>query len=305
MAKSTWCAWKERQRRGELEDRKPRSVNLDALLPEEETAIVEYALIHPKDGYLRLAYMMLDEDVAYCSPSSVYNVLAARDLLCRWKPSRPGGAPIERPLCPHQRWHTDIMYLWVAGRWYFFVGIIDGFSRYLIHWELLTSMRADDVSLVVQKALEKVPGVMPEIVSDNGSQYTSRDFKALIKQFHLHHIQIRIQHPESNGIVERLHRSLREGLSDQEMEDLSHAREIIGKWVAYYNNERLHAGIMYLRPRDYYLGHQEALLEERRMKLQKARARRRILNLQRRELWQVSEEENHTNLKIEKSPNSC
>jgi transposase InsO family protein len=191
------------------------------------------------------------------------------------------------------------------GRWYFFVSIIDGFSRYLIHWELLTSMRADDVSLVVQKALEKIPGVMPEIVSDNGSQYTSRDFKALIKQFHLHHIQIRIQHPESNGIVERLHRSLREGLSDQEMEDLSHAREIIGKWVAYYNNERLHAGIMYLRPRDYYLGHQEALLEERRMKLQKARARRRILNLQRRELWQVSEEENHTNLKIEKSPNSC
>jgi putative transposase len=305
LAKSTWCAWKERQRKGELGDRKPHSVNLDALLPEEEKAIVTYALEHPKEGYRRLSYMMIDDDVAYCSPSSVYNVLSERELLCRWKPSRPFGMPIEKPTAPHQRWHTDIMYLWITGCWYFFVSVIDGFSRYLVHWELLTSMRADDVTLVVQRALEKVPGVSPEIVSDNGCQYTSRDFKMLVKHFQLHHIQIRVRHPESNGVAERLHRSVREGLSDKELKDLAHARAIIGRWVEHYNNERLHAGIMYLRPRDYYIGLQEMLLQERRTKLQKARIRRRTLNLQRRALWHVTEEVNHTNLELVKSPVSC
>jgi putative transposase len=280
-------------------------MNLDALLADEEEAIVTYALSHPKEGYRRLSYMMLDDDVAYCSPSSVYNVLSERELLCRWKPSRSCGVPVEKPTAPHQRWHTDVMYLWVAGRWYFLVSVIDGFARYLIHWELLTSMKADDVTLVVQRALEKVPGVSPEIVSDNGSQYTSKDFKALIKHFQLQHIQIRIQHPESNGVIERFHRSVRDGLSDQELKDLMHARQIIEKWVAYYNNERLHAGIMYLRPRDYYVGQQQELLEERRTKLENARERRRSINLQRWLYANIREERSYTNLEIAKSPISC
>jgi len=305
LKKSTLCSWRERQENGDLADRKPCAMNLDALLPEEKEAIVTYALAHPKEGYRRLSYMMLDADAGYCSPSSVYNVLSERDLLCRWKPSRSCGLPVEKPTAPNQRWHTDVMYLWIAGRWYFLVSVIDGFSRYLIHWELLTSMKADDVTLVVQRALEKVPGVSPEIVSDNGCQYTSKDFRALIKHFQLHHIHIRIQHPESNGVIERYHRSVRDGLSDQELKDLLHAREIIEKWVAYYNNERLHAGIMYLRPRDFYLGQQQKLLEERRTKLEDARERRRSVNLQRWLYASIREERSYTNLEIAKSPISC
>ena len=84
--------------------------------------------------------------------------------------------PVLKPTSPNQRWHTDIMYLWVEGGWYFFVGVLDGYSRYLVHGELLASMRADDVTLVVQRALEKVPGAKPDIVSDHGSQFTSKDF---------------------------------------------------------------------------------------------------------------------------------
>jgi len=288
-----------------LEDRKPFSVNLDKLLPEEEQAIVDYALDHPKDGYRRLAFMMIDDEAAYCSPSSVYNVLSRRELLCRWKPSRRSGLPVLKPTSPNQRWHTDIMYLWVEGRWYFFVGVLDGYSRYLVHWELLTSMRADDVTLVVERALEKVPGAKPEIVSDHGSQFTSKDFRALVKQFQLNQILIRLRHPESNGVIERLHRSLREGLSEKELHDLSRARVIISTWVEYYNNERLHAGIFYLRPKDFYLGREEELLQERNNKLQNARDRRRTINLQRCCYLIIREESNHTKLNLEKSLISC
>ena len=280
-------------------------MNLNALLPQEEEAIVSYALDHPREGYRRLSYMMIDEDVVYCSPSSVYNVLSDRDLLCRWKPRTSVGVPVEKPTAPHQRWHTDIMYLWIAGRWYFFVSVIDGYSRYIVHWELLNSMRADDITLVVHRALEKVSGETPDIVSDNGCQYTSRDFKMLIKHFQLKHITIRIRHPESNAVVERLHRSVRDGLSDKELRDLSHARQIIGEWVVYYNKKRLHAGIMYLRPEDYHVGRQEFLLQERREKLHQARINRRKVNLQKRVFWAMPERWNYSNLDIAKSPISC
>ena len=305
LKKSTWWSWKERFRRGLLDDRKPWSVNLDTLLAVERDAIASYALDHPKDGYRRLAYMMIDKDVVCCSPSSVYNVLVEKGLLCRWKPSERLGTLVEKPTEPNQRWHTDIMYLWLTGRWYFFVGMLDGYSRYIVHWELLTSMRADDVTLVAQRALEKVPGCRPEIVSDNGKQFTSRDFRTLVKQFQLHQIFIRVHHPESNGVMERFHRSLRDGLSDKELVDLSRAREIIGHWVNYYNNERLHAGILYMRPRDYYLGYRDELLQERKQKLQEARDRRRTINLQRWANKIIREEQNHKNLRLEKSLISC
>ena len=51
LRKSTWHAWVERERLGLLEDRKGGSLNLDQLLPEEEEAIAEYALSHPREGY--------------------------------------------------------------------------------------------------------------------------------------------------------------------------------------------------------------------------------------------------------------
>jgi transposase InsO family protein len=306
LKKATWCAWKKRFMENALEDRKPWSMNLDALLPAERKAIIEYALANPKDGYRRLSYMMLDEDVVYCSPSSVYNVLSEKGLLCRWKPSKRLGILVEKPTRPNQRWHTDIMYLWLSGRWYFFVGILDGYSRYIVHWELLTSMKADDVTLVAQRALEKVSDCRPEIVSDNGKQFTSRDFRALIKHFQLNQIFIRVHHPESNGVMERFHRSLREGLSDKELVDLSRAREIIGRWVDYYNNERLHAGIFYMRPKDYYFGCKDKLLQERKQKLQEARGMRRAVNLQK---WAnkiiLEEQRKRKDLRLEKSLISC
>jgi hypothetical protein len=63
--------------------------------------VIGYALAHPKDGYRRLAWQMIDADVAYLSPSSVYRVLNEADLLYRWKRSaRSGEAPPKTGLTP-------------------------------------------------------------------------------------------------------------------------------------------------------------------------------------------------------------
>jgi transposase InsO family protein len=283
IPRSVYYEWRDRALQKRLDDLVPGGRCLSAVLPEEKEAVITYALAHPKDGYRRLAWMMVDADVAYLSPASVYRILTDADLLYRWKRSCRSGEKPEVPTRPHQRWHTDIMYLRVGDVWYFLVTVLDGFSRYVVHWELLTSMRAADVRLVIQHALEANGLKDVEIVSDNGSQFTSADFKALVRQFELQHIRIRTYHPESNGTLERFHRSTREALADDDLRNLARARELIGRWIEHYNENRLHASLQYLPPCEFYRGNPTERIAERRAKLEQGRRHREIINRQRLE----------------------
>jgi len=273
---STYYRWRSMEAKGELEDRYIKLPNLDATLPWEVESVISYALKNPKEGYRRLTYMMIDEDVVYLSPSTVYRILSDRDLLYRYKRStKSPGHYNFIPTSPHQQWHTDIMYLWLNNRWYFFIAVLDAYSRYIVHWDLLENASAWDVRAVVQSALKKFPDKKPRIVTDNGPQFKSKEFRELLKEFSLKDIKIRIKHPESNGTIERFHRSLREeGLCDQQLQDKYKAIDIISKWVYYYNHQRLHAALKYLRPVDYLNGNEEELLKSRREKLKIAAQRR-------------------------------
>jgi len=277
LSKSRYHAWAQRAARDTLADlvRPPQSPW--QALPAEVDAVLTYALTHPRDGYRRLAWMMVDEDVAYLSPSSVYRILDNADLLSRRKRSKRAGTPPPEPTAPHQRWHTDLMYLRVADQWYFLVTVLDASSRYVVHWDLLTTMTAAAVRVVVQDAV-KLTGASPAVVTDNGSQFTAKDFKDLVRECDLEHIRIRMYHPESNGKVERFHRSTRDALEDLDLRNLGRAREVIGGWVRHYNEERLHAALHYLPPNEYYTGDPPARLAERHRKLVAARERRYVAN---------------------------
>jgi transposase InsO family protein len=280
LSKSRYHAWAKRAAAATLDDliRPPRCSW--AVLPEEAAAVVAYALAHPRDGYRRLAWMMVDEDLAYLSPASVYRVLREADLLYRWKRSRPAGERPPEPTRPHERWHTDLMYLRVGDMWYFLVTVLDAYRRYVVHWDLLTSMTAAAVRVVIQDAL-RTTGAQPQVVTDNGSQFTAKDFRELVRDFALEHIRIRTYHPESPGRIERFHRSTREALDTADLGNLSKAREIIARWVAHDNERRLHAALHYLPPAEYYAADPAARLAERERQLEAARTRRRELNRQR------------------------
>lgn len=280
VSKSRYHAWARRAACDALDDLiRPPPCPWQAL-PEEVDAVLAYALTHPRDGYRRLAWQMVDEDVASLSPSSVYRILADADLLARWKRSGSVGERPPEPTEPHGRWHTDLMYLRVGDVWYFLVTVLDAYSRYVVHWDLLPTMTAAAVRVVIQDALQQT-GAQPEIVTDNGSQFTAKDFKELVRGFELTHIRIRTYHPESNGKLERFHRTTREALDAAELANLTTARAIIGRWVTQYNEHRLHAALHYLPPAEYYRGDPAARLAERRAKLTTARQRRTELNQQR------------------------
>ena len=247
------------------------------LTPDERQAIIDYAKgyigshqYYLQDGYRRIAYMGIDENIFACSPTSVYRVLSYAGLLSKWKNKNKSkkGTGFIQPLKPHQEWHTDIKYINYKGTFLFFISIMDGYSRYIIHHELRTNMTELDIEIVLQRAIEKYPDMKPKLITDNGSQYISKDFQIYLKEVGLQHVKTSPSYPQSNGKIERFHRSLEEEcIRTTSMIDLKDAQEQVDKYVNHYNNNRLHSALYYLRPVDFLNGNVEVLLNARQEKL--------------------------------------
>jgi transposase InsO family protein len=221
--------------------------------------------------------MMLDRDVAACSPSSVYRVLKGTGLLDRHapKPSSKGKGFVQ-PLRPHEHWHVDVSYLNIAGTFYYLCSLLDGCSRFTVHWEIREAMTEADIEQIIQRARERFPGVTPRIISDNGPQFVAKDFKEFIRLCSMTHVRTSPYYPQSNGKIERWHRILKEEcIRPGTPLTLEDARRIVGKFVEYYNTVRLHSAIGYITPKDKLEGRQKAIFDARDRKLEAARERRK------------------------------
>ena len=276
LPRATYYRWRARAARGCLADRVvvPRRQSYPPT-PEEMTAACHFALEHPQMGYKRLTWQMVDEDVVYLRPYQAYDTLRAHDLLCRRDAPKPEALkrPPE-PDHPDQVWHIDLMYLYISPRWYYLVDILDGYSRFLVHWSLNLTMDADTVTLTAQEALERLSQRRrgePKLVHDHGSQFLSNEWRRFVEAAGLIDIKTRVAHPQSNGRLERLHRTHREeGLIEEALSDYYQALEAMASWSDYYNYERPHSSLDYLCPADYYRGDPEARLAERERKLAQA-----------------------------------
>jgi transposase InsO family protein len=260
-------------------------------LPEERAAVRAYALKHTELRHRELAWRMVDEDVAYLSPSTVYRILRAENLVCPWRrrAKRRREADEKAPR-PDQIWATDLRYVPVGRRNYYLISFVDEYSRYITHWNLLGSMDGQSVSTEAQAAVETLPRdeqgdllARPDIRSDNGSGYVSREFAGVLAEHGLAHRPIRPHCPEENGLCERLQRTLGEALEEEDLTDYFQTRDAIGWVIAWYNHRRLHSALGFLRPVDYYRGNPAELHETRRRKLAAARHRRRERNLRLRQ----------------------
>src|SRR5689334_9074553 len=134
------------------------------------------------------------------------------------------------------------------------VDILDAYSRYLVHWTLNLTMLADTITQMVQEALDRTQSLrqtQPEVVHDNGKQFVSREWHQLVAGTAIKDIATRVAHPQSNGRLERLHRSHREeGLADADLSSYYAAQEALTRWDHFYNYERPHTALRYLCPVD-------------------------------------------------------
>ena len=252
----------------------PRDFWLEAW---EKEAIIQYYHQHPNEGYRRLAFMMLDDNVVAVSPSTVYRVLKSADLLRKWNRKKSSkGDGFKGPVKPHDHWHIDVSYLNIHGTFYYLCSVLDGYSRYMVHWEIRESMAEADVEIILQRAREKFPGVHPRIISDNGSQFIAKDFKEFIRVSGMSHVRTSPYYPQSNGKIERWHQSLKaECIRRNCLLSLSDARHVVSGFVRYYNTRRLHSAIGYITPKDKLEGREKQIFTTRDTKLAKARADRK------------------------------
>jgi putative transposase len=247
------------------------------LTDDEKERICVFARQNPLEGYRRLTFMMLDADVVACSPASVYRVLKKAGLLAGQTPAiTKKGTGFVQPLLPHEHWHVDVSYLNIAGTFYFLCAILDGFSRFIVHWEIREKMEEQDVETILQRAREGHPGVTPRIISDNGPQFLAKDFKEFIRVAGMTHVKTSPYYPQSNGKIERWHKTIKGDCIRVKVPlSLDDARRLVTDFVAHYNNVRLHSAIDYLAPKDKLEGRAKEIIDHRDRKLAEARERRK------------------------------
>lgn len=247
------------------------------ILPWEKEAIIDYRLEHLDEGYKRLCFMMLDENIVAVSPSTVYRLLKGAGLLfTQWQHTKTKGGGFEQPTEPHQHWHLDISYINFRGTFVYLACLIDGYSRYIAHWELKTSIESMDVEIMMERARSKYPGVKPILITDNGPPFIAKELKIYLNESGITHRKTRFFYPQSNGKIERFYRTCKNELirrhSFLSLDDL---KQQLSEYIDQYNKHRLHSSIGYITPKDMLLGRQEEIFKERYEKLKLAREERK------------------------------
>ncbi len=274
--KSTFYSWIKRY--GKVNEHNaliPRDFWLE---PWEKEAIIRFCLENPLEGYRRLTFMMIDKDIVAVSASSTWRVLSVAGLLGQWnrKPIKKGTGFVQ-PLRPHEHWHVDISYINICGTFYYLCSLLDGCSRFIVHWEIREQMQEADVEIIIQRAKEKFPEATPRIISDNGPQFIAKDFKEFVRVSGMTHVRTSPYYPQSNGKLERFHKTIKEEcIRPKTPLSLDDARRIVTEYIEHYNTVRLHSAIGYVTPSDKLSGRDKELFKERDRKLEAAREQRKL-----------------------------
>jgi transposase InsO family protein/transposase-like protein len=236
---------------------------------EQKNMAVELALEHPQLSSRELAFKLTDEQQVFMSESSVYRILKARGLI-----TSPAHILLsatdefsDKPAFVHQLWQTDFTYFKILGwGWYYLSTILDDYSRFIVHWELCSSMKAEDVKQTVATAIKKAKLVSkqrPKLLSDNGACYVSSELKKYLKSEDIIPVHGRPLHPQTQGKIERYHRSMKNVVKLDNYYCLEELDDALKQFVHYYNHQRYHESLNNLTPADVYYGRGDAILRER------------------------------------------
>lgn len=150
-------------------------------------------------------------------------------------------------------WGADITYIRMRHGWLYLVAIMDWVSRYVLSWELSTTLEVDFCIQALEKTL--LMGI-PEIFnSDQGSQFTSLAFLESLEQ---RNIQISMDgrgRAMDSIFTERLWRTVKyEEVYINDYETVRDAKEGITRYMNFYNQERPHQSLDYRTPAEVYFG---------------------------------------------------
>ena len=264
LPKSTYYRWLRRQTEGRLQDDKGgSSLPWNKLRPEEESKILIQARASPELSARQLALKLVDSEGWYVSESTVFRILKRDGLikLAEIIGFKAGKEYHRKTKRPNELWATDCAHLKVIDwGWYYLVTVMDDYSRFILAWELKSDMAAASLIDVVQKAVDLtgMTDVPVEdrtvLLSDNGPGYLSLRFSEYMRLVGIRHILASPYHPQTNGKIERYHRTIKGEIKLVPYEMPGELLEALGAFIDYYNYRRYHEGLGDVTPFDVYTG---------------------------------------------------
>lgn len=292
VSSATYYRWRRRHAEMGLEGLKdipPVARRVWNRLREEERGfIVGYALEHPSLSPREVATQLVDLEERFVSESTVYRVLREVGLV---KAPEARGFPAEKEYRvktsePNQLWHTDASYFFVVGwGYYYLITVLDDYSRIVLAWRVQPSMGSFHIIEVAQDAVEFTglptvpvePG--PAFLTDNGPGFLSRALDEFLKVRAMKHIVASPYHPQTNGKLERYHRTAKARVNLFVYRSPEALNEAMAEFVHHYNYERYHEALGNVTPADVYYGRREAILTHREEVRQRSLESRKAANL--------------------------
>ncbi len=285
LPRSTYYRWLKRQVEGMLEDQRGGSqIPWNKLRPEEGERILAEARASPELSARQLALRLVDLEGMYVSESTVYRILKREGLIkqAEIKGFKAGKEYRRKTTRPNQLWATDCCYLKVINwGWYYLVTVMDDYSRFILAWDLKSDMTAGSLIDVVQQAVDLtgMTGVPVEnrtvLLSDNGRGYLSHQFNEYLDLVGIKHVTASPYHPQTNGKIERYHRTMKGEINLVPYEMPSKLKEAIQGFIEYYNYRRYHEGLGNVMPYDVYTGkHVHVIAKRKEVKSRTLQARR-------------------------------
>jgi transposase InsO family protein len=274
LSRSTYYRWLRRQTEGKLQDKKGgSSVPWNKLRPEEEATILAQARDSPELSARQLALRLTDKQDWYVSESTVFRLLKREGMI---KPAEIIGFKAakeyrRKTTRPNELWASDCCHLRVIDwGWYYLETVMDDFSRFILSWDLKTDMSGGSLEDVVQQAVDftGMTDVPVEdrtvLLSDNGAGYISQQFNQYLHLVGIRHITVSPFHPQTNGKIERYHRTLKGEINQLPHDMPSELKEAIRAFIEYYNYHRYHEGLGNVTPYDVYTGKHLKIIQKRK-----------------------------------------
>jgi len=160
------------------------------------------------------------------------------------------------PICPNIVWVSDFTYIKYRGRFIYGATIMDMYTREIIG---IAISRFHNQNLVMEAFMdaEKKTGTHPQYLhSDQGSEYTSNDYKAYVKSKGITISFADKASPWQNGFQESFYGKFKVDLGNvNRFETLGELIEAIYQTMYYYNNKRRHTSLKNMTPVQFRLNY--------------------------------------------------
>lgn len=247
-----------------MKDKKPK---VRENIAQVTSKIRELTKLYPYYGYRKIYAVLKYKEGITVRRNTVYKIMREHHLTMPASYSKKKlfkGVSIATNVEASQSntlWGIDMTYIWCGkDAWCYFHGVIDHHDKVLLGYHFSKSCSALGGVMALSEAATNRPVDNLELRSDNGCHYGAKIFRDEIKRLGIKHTRTMVNTPKGNAVIERFFKSLKQECVWQHgFTSYEEARDVINKWVKFYNSERPHQTLNYVTPEMFY---QEAAIQK-------------------------------------------